>query len=320
MHKIIIDSSQKRKSGHFALSLSNIENINDIELDLNLIREKFNIYLGKNDFLLSMEYLALGEKLASYGNEIINNMKLNFYFKYIVFKDKISKKSILDCLDILKNINIFYSISYSLSNFLDFDINESIKIIKGIENNINLLELLKEKFEDNDYLSLIEIKELEKYLLEKKDDNLKKLKEVLITEVDNKIKNLKNTSNEERVNFICNFLKEEYKKEFFISKEFLYLINTQNEFENYYILSEISDKAYLLYRFNNAINISEKIIALYSDLIPRYLNLPSYNKLYVVNELLEYKEKYYNINEFMVNLNIIIDKLDSINRINFISV
>lgn len=320
MDKIIIDSSQMIKSGHFALNLSSLENIKDIHLDLAYIKEEFDIYLEKNNFKMSKEYLTLGERLSSYGNEIINNMKIRFYFKYIVFKNKIENKSILEFLEILKSSNIFYSICYSLSDFLDFDIDNNINIIKSIENSINLTKLLEEKYKNDEILSLIELKELEKYLSKKCNDKLKEIKDLLVKSINENVDNLKNLSNEEKIKFICDFLRFEYDAKFFVSREFLYLINNYNEFENYYILSELADKAYLLYKFNHGKDVYSKAIALYSNLIPKYLNLPMYYKEYVVNELLEYKNKYYNVDEFIFNLNEIIDNLNNINKINFIPV
>lgn len=320
MDKIIIDSSQKIKSGHFALNLSNLENIKDIHLDLAYIKEEFDIYLEKNNFKMSKEYLTLAERLSSYGNEIINNMKLNFYFKYIVFRNKIVNKSVLEVIEVLNSINIFYSICYSSSNFLDFDLDKNINIIKSIENNIDLTKLLEEKYKNDEILSLKEIKEIDKYLSQKSNDKLKEIKDLIVKNINIKIDNIKKLSNEEKVKFICDFLRFEYDAKFFVSREFLHLINNYNEFENYYILSELADKAYLLYKFNHGKDVYSKAIALYSNLIPKYLNLPMYYKEYVVNELLEYKNKYYNVDEFIFNLNDIIDNLNNINKINFIPV
>lgn len=322
MNKIIIDSLPKKKSTHFALNLNDIGNIKNIDLDLKSIKDKFNKAIEKGNFTLAKEYLILGERLSSCNNENLNNMKLNYYFKYIIYKNSNSYKELLDFLDILNNIDIFYSLCYYLSNVLDFNIDESIRIVKEIENSINLVEILENKYKNKKNLSLKEIRALDKYLEENNDKNLKLLKDLLIESINNSVKNINNASNDNRVNFICTFLKDEYKEDFFVSKEFLYVINNYNEFENYYVLSEVSDKAYLLYKFNNAKNIYDRVEALYTNLIPDYLNLPIYYKEFVINELLEYKDKYCNIDEFFYILNDILIKvnLNSINKSNYIPV
>lgn len=321
MDKIIIDSQQKKKSGHFALNLKYIEDIEDISLNLSTVIEVCEDKIKEKKFNLADKYLTLASRLSSYGNEKVNGLKLNYYYSNILYKyENKEYESILGAIDLLLKLKTFFPLVYSFEKIDGFNVDKALNEIKLIEANIDLFRLLEVKHKEGEYLSLKEIKELNEYLVKNEDLKIISLKQLLINIVNDEIKDLKNCSNEKAVSFICSFLREEYSGNFFDSKEFLNVINYYKEFENYYTLSEVADKAYLLYKFNNGKDLNEKVQALYSNLIPKYLNLSTLYKEHLVNEIVENKDKYYIIDEFFNMLNEKLDALDKENKNNSIPV
>ncbi len=300
-NKIIIDIKENN-SDSFVLNLKDIDSLSSIHLSKQGIVSECEEVIEKKDFEYAKELLKLGMKLSSYGDNEIDQLKDKVYGYSIIYKyDNRNNESLDFYLSLLLEIKTFTSIVHSQVK-LEFneEIVNLINKIKEIKEEININKLIDETIINIENID-VNIKELEyirKYTAEISNEDLKgKLKtlsNVYKEELDSRIVNISKLPVLEEILRMKQLLDNVYEKEFFKAEEFIALIlrTKTNGYENCNILLELIDKEYLVYRFNNEKNLEKKKYLLYNELLPDYIELPILYKEYVIEELIERKDKY----------------------------
>lgn len=328
-NKIIIDINENNNDS-FVLNLKNIDSLNSIHLSKEDAIVECEQAIEKKDFKKAKDLLELSIKLSSYGDNAIDELKDKFYgYKIIYLYDYRNDKSIEFYLSILLEINKFFSIIHSQINLeineeLNYIINKVIDIRKEIDIN-NVIQYNIENIKDNN-VSVKGLEYIEKY---REENNSTELKEILDRfyrayelEIDNEIKNICKLPLLEQLSKIKQILKNIYDNSFFETQEFSNLIlrTRNNGYENYKTLLDLINKEYLVYRFNNEKNLEKKKYLLYSDLLSEYVELPIIYKEYVIEKLVELKNKYIDFEKLSNTINDIIKEIGNDQPIKFIPI
>lgn len=328
-NKIIIDINENNNDS-FVLNLKNIDSLNSIHLSKEDAIVECEQAIEKKDFKKAKDLLELSIKLSSYGDNAIDELKDKFYgYKIIYLYDYRNDKSIEFYLSILLEINKFFSIIHSQINLeineeLNYIINKVSDIRKEIDIN-NVIQYNMENIKDNN-VSIKGLEYIEKY---REENNSTELKEILDRfyrayelEIDNEIKNICKLPLLEQLSKIKQILKNIYDNSFFETQEFANLIlrTRNNGYENYKTLLDLINKEYLVYRFNNEKNLEKKKYLLYSDLLSEYVELPIIYKEYVIEKLVELKNKYIDFEKLSNTINDIIKEIGNDQPIKFIPI
>lgn len=328
-NKIIIDINENNNDS-FVLNLKNIDSLNSIHLNKEDAIVECEQAIEKRDFKKAKDLLELSIKLSSYGDNSIDELKDKFYgYKIIYLYDYRNNTSIEFYLSILLEINKFFSIIHSQINLelneeLNYIINKLSDIIKEIDIK-NVIQYNIENIKDND-VSIKGLEYIERY---REENNSTELKESLDRfyktyelEIDNEIKNICKLPLLEQLSKIKQILKEVYDNSFFETQEFANLIlrTRNNGYENYKTLLDLINKEYLVYRFNNEKNLEKKKYLLYSELLSNYVELPIIYKEYVIEKLVEMKNKYIDFEKLSNTINDIIKEIGKNQPIKFIPI
>lgn len=328
-NKIIIDINENNNDS-FVLNLKNIDSLNSIHLNKEDAIVECEQAIEKRDFKKAKDLLELSIKLSSYGDNSIDELKDKFYgYKIIYLYDYRNNTSIEFYLSILLEINKFFSIIHSQINLeLNEELNYIINKLSDIRKEIDIKNVIQyniENIKDND-VSIKGLEYIERY---REENNSTELKESLDRfyktyelEIDNEIKNICKLPLLEQLSKIKQILKEVYDNSFFETQEFANLIlrTRNNGYENYKTLLDLINKEYLVYRFNNEKNLEKKKYLLYSELLSNYVELPIIYKEYVIEKLVEMKNKYIDFEKLSNTINDIIKEIGKNQPIKFIPI
>ncbi len=328
-NKIIIDINENNNDS-FVLNLKNIDSLSSIHLSKEDAIVECEQAIEKKDFKKAKDLLELSIKLSSYGDNSIDELKDKFYgYKIIYLYDYRNNKSIELYLSILLEINKFFSIIHSQINLeLNEELNYIINKVSDIKKEIDIKNLIQyniENIKDNN----VSIKGLEYIKRYREENNSTELKESLDRfyktyelEIDNEIGNICKLPLLDQISKIRQILKEVYDNSFFETQEFANLIlrTRKNGYENYKTLLDLINKEYLVYRFNNEKNLEKKKYLLYSDLLSNYVELPIIYKEYVIEKLVEMKNKYIDFEKLSNTINDIIKEIGNNQPIKFIPI
>lgn len=328
-NKIIIDINENNNDS-FVLNLKNIDSLNSIHLNKEDAIVECEQAIEKRDFKKAKDLLELSIKLSSYGDNSIDELKDKFYgYKIIYLYDYRNNTSIEFYLSILLEINKFFSIIHSQINLeLNEELNYIINKLSDIRKEIDIKNVIQyniENIKDNN-VSIKGLEYIEKY---REENNSTELKESLDRfyktyelEIDNEIKNICKLPLLEQLSKIKQILKEVYDNSFFETQEFANLIlrTRNNGYENYKTLLDLINKEYLVYRFNNEKNLEKKKYLLYSELLSNYVELPIIYKEYVIEKLVEMKNKYIDFEKLSNTINDIIKEIGKNQPIKFIPI
>lgn len=294
MGKVILDTGNLKESNTFVLNLKGLEKLNNVNLDKAMVIEEIKEDIKNNDFSLGEERVKLLIKLSDYGDRNSDFTRVEFYYRKIKFNN-LNKRTVKDHINLFLEISSFISYYISLRNE---DLSENfegyINEIKEIEGTLKVNELLEDRYIINKNLATVEEIDLIKKYLEKNKKTTKELKEKLQIALEEGFNKLKTLDEKEAVEFIRNLFENKCEEEFFSSVEFLNITlkNRYKEFENYNDLLDFVNKEYLLYRFNESKNLSEKADILIELFMDDYINLSRIEREIIVNKLMIKKERY----------------------------
>lgn len=314
--KIILDINNNLNKSNFLINLSGIDSLSKVHLTIDSIVNEGNKALENLEFEKVHDLLTLASRLGYYTNEEIKLLKCSLYGKKIVqiHKDKKLKDlnySIYILLECKKSIGIINS---TLSLKYNDEITSIINDIRKIEEETHneLCDLLKDQSTEvqNGKVSIGELKDLEEFIKVNKGQDINNMLELIKENKEQYLNNYIKTLNKDNLDEIRFILRAIYKEEFLIGEEFLNVISKIDfsKLENYNTLLEKTDKGYLLYNFNKAEVVSDKVKTLYSNYLPEFLSLPVIYKRYLVDKCVNNK-LIRDIDEFLLLVNKTIDDI-----------
>lgn len=317
-NKIIIDINEN-KNNSFVLSLKDIDSLKSIHLNKDNLIDECNQAIDNNDFEYANKLLKLGLRLSSYGDPSIDELKDKVYGYSILNKYKNMKvETISFYIELFNEINMFFSIISTQVNIkFTEELNKLVENVKKIKEEVDLEKIIKEYINNikNISISLKELRIIKEYINDTKNEIIKKELEKLIKvyeeAINIKIESLKNKPKIETISGMKSLLKGIYDEGFINTEVFVYIIlnSRNNKYENYNTLIELMDREYLIYRFNNSIDVEEVKNLLYNDLLREYIEVKGFYKEYIVDKLLEKKVQYSTFQRFKSDI------LDIINNI-----
>lgn len=325
MEKIILDTNQRKKSGDFVLNLNGILGIKDINLNIDNAIEDLNKEIENKNFEKAEEYSNLLFKISDYGDRKVDFARVIYFYNKIIYNyENLDRENIIDFIKINKEINSFMSFIISLryDDLNDFT-TDKVRKVKEIKNELDITEVIKERYKSSyDKVTIEDIRIINEAEKVTRNDEIIEIKKKLEEELKKKLDIIKTSDEIEVVKRIKEILINEYEKDFFASHEFLNITldSKYREFESKDTLLEFTNKAYLVYRFNESNTKDEKIKELITYGIDDFINLPTLFREVIVEKVSSVRDRYNIVEEFFTILHKEINDIKNIRNINFLPI
>ena len=269
----LVDTKKESNRSSYILDISNLDNLDELELSFSVIKNEINQSIEKKDFKKCYKLLN-NAKLISDGSD------LYFLLELIV--------KLEECMYEFDKINLDDSIKLLKWKYKVLELKRDLRVNRTAKLSVEHKGLVKKLYELDDEMKFSEVLgSLKNKVLKNKNIDFEVLTifrkhkdlegvfyKYLLTEIDKSI-NL----NEKKGLF-----KRLYSEDFLASKEFE---SAFNKFENCEQLLDKTDKAYLLYKFNQEKNIISKIRILENfEILNSFRLMNSVNKFYIAKKLI----------------------------------
>lgn len=325
MENIILDSINSKKGGDFTLNLKNLEGLNDLNLDIKSALEALEESIEFKNFKVGDFQINLLKKISNYGDKDVDFARINYYYHKIIFKfNNLREPKVYDSLDLFFEIKSFRSFIISLRHEGVGEFTKDyLEEVKKIQEALNINEILHNKYiTEEKSPSFEEEKLLKKYFSFVKSEEVRIIEKNIEEKKEKDLNYIKSLKSDKVANALKELLSEIYNESFFKSMEFLNITinNKYTEFENYEALLEFVNKEYLVYRFNKGKSTKEKDVAIIEMGVKDYLNLPTFSREIVVNNLMLRCRSYNIIEEFFKALEEEIKEVQKLKIFDFIPV
>lgn len=293
-NRVIINKLGIDNKAGLVLNLKDLEVCEFLDLDKEIIISKLNESINSNDIELSDKLLLLLKGICSYDDKDLIYFDIKLRCKKII-----SKYEVLDINNFIENISLFLEISdlfkrrdeeYYLeeNEELKFLFNKIYEIKKNLIDEKIILDVYN-RFEKED-LSLKEICLVKDFSLVVNDLELNKKFNIYISKINKIICNRGFIKSNE----FKTLTRNSFNNEFLNSDEFLNLNRSKfiNEIENYEALLRVINNMQLIYKYNRAIDLDTKSIAL-KEVLEDYLKFPNIYIEGFIESIIE-KNKHYN--------------------------
>lgn len=196
MKKIVLSIEKRKKNNNFVVDLNGVDSLQDIDLSISENIKRCYCALDKEDFECAKQIFQIINKLSSYGDNSVWNLKYEMLGREIISEVTKSKENIYDeklLNDIDKYLN---EISLNVNNKRNEklkDITKEIKVIReeirnGLEKNLDTNSVIKSDIEkklahmygENFYNSDIFIRFEEENKIEDKDILLNEISKIYL--------------------------------------------------------------------------------------------------------------------------------------------